>query len=203
MSNSHFLWYFLDREGSGFQVTFINVFVNLTMRYSLLKFTSTTYFVIIQFSIAPKWASKVILNYPVNSTSFISVIIKVAQQNFFLTALHKTKFWNSEIRRKLSYAHGATASIGPRPPQCRSFTITLRHTTFGRTHLNEWQAGRRNLYLKTHNTHKRQTSIFPKGFEPPVLGSERPHTHALDRTATEINIYSLGWRITLSRILGQ
>ena len=29
--------------------------------------------------------------------------------------------------------HVATAPIGPRPPHCRGFTITFRHTTFGRT----------------------------------------------------------------------
>jgi hypothetical protein len=30
---------------------------------------------------------------------------------------------------------GATAHSGPRPPHCRGFTITLRHTTLGRTPL--------------------------------------------------------------------
>jgi hypothetical protein len=46
----------------------------------------------------------------------------------------------------------------------RSFTITLRHTTLGRTPLDEWSARRRDLYLTTHNTHKRQTSMSPVGF---------------------------------------
>jgi len=44
-----------------------------------------------------------------------------------------------------------------------SFTRFLdhiqRHTTFGRTPLDEWSARRRDLYLTTHNTHNRQTSI--------------------------------------------
>jgi hypothetical protein len=30
---------------------------------------------------------------------------------------------------------GATAHSGPRPPHCRGFTITLRHTALGRTPL--------------------------------------------------------------------
>ena len=30
------------------------------------------------------------------------------------------------------FYHGATAPSGPRPPHCRGFTITLRHTTSGR-----------------------------------------------------------------------
>jgi hypothetical protein len=62
----------------------------------------------------------------------------------------------------------------------------LRHTTVGRTPLDEWSARRRDLYLTTHNTHNRQTSMLPAGFEPTILVSERPKTHALDRTATGI-----------------
>jgi hypothetical protein len=65
----------------------------------------------------------------------------------------------------------------------------IRHTTVGRTPLDEGPARRRDLYLTTHNTHKRQTSIPPVGFEPTILVSERPKTHVLDRTATGIGHY--------------
>jgi hypothetical protein len=42
----------------------------------------------------------------------------------------------------------------------RGFAIThFRHTTLGRTPLDEGPARHRDLYLKTHNTHKRQTSM--------------------------------------------
>jgi len=41
-----------------------------------------------------------------------------------------------------------------RPPHCWGFAITLRHTRFGRTPLDEWSTRRQDLYLKTHNTHK-------------------------------------------------
>ena len=53
----------------------------------------------------------------------------------------------------------------PRPPHHRGLTITLRHTTLGRTRLDEWPARRRDLYLTTtHNTHNRQTDIHaPRG----------------------------------------
>jgi hypothetical protein len=69
----------------------------------------------------------------------------------------------------------------------RGFTIThFRHTTLGRTLLDEGPARRRDLYLTTHNTHKRQTSLTLAGFEPTILVSERPQTHALDRAATGI-----------------
>jgi hypothetical protein len=44
-----------------------------------------------------------------------------------------------------------------------SFTRFLDHTqrcaTIGRTPLDEWSARRRDLYLTTHNTHNRQTSM--------------------------------------------
>jgi hypothetical protein len=84
------------------------------------------------------------------------------------------------------FFNGATGSSGPGPPHCRGFTITLRHTTLRRTPLDEWSARCRDLYLTTHNTHKRQTSIPPGGFEPTIPASERPQTHALDRAATGI-----------------
>jgi len=74
----------------------------------------------------------------------------------------------------------------PRPPHCRGFMIVLRHTTPGRTPLDEWSARRRDLYLTTHNTHKRQTSMSAAGFKPTIPASEWPQTHALDRTATGI-----------------
>jgi hypothetical protein len=72
----------------------------------------------------------------------------------------------------------------------RGFTITKcdREAIFGRTPLDEGPARRRDLYLTTHNTHKRQTSMPPVGFEPTILLSKRPQTHALDRTATGIGI---------------
>jgi hypothetical protein len=61
-------------------------------------------------------------------------------------------------------------------------------TTLSRTPQNEWSARRRDIYLATHNTHKRQTSIHPEGFEPTIPASERPQTHALDRAATGIGL---------------
>jgi hypothetical protein len=40
---------------------------------------------------------------------------------------------------------------------------SFRHSTFGRTPLDEWSARRRDLYQTTHNTHKRRTSMPPVG----------------------------------------
>jgi hypothetical protein len=86
------------------------------------------------------------------------------------------------------YFHSATAPSGPGPLHCRRFPITLRHATLGRTPLDEWSIGCRDLYLSTHNTNKRQTSMPPAGFEPAIPSSERQHTHTLDRAATVIGL---------------
>jgi len=63
------------------------------------------------------------------------------------------------------YLFGATA---PEWARASSFTRFLDHTqrrtTVGRTPLDEWWARRRHLYLTSHNTHNRQTSMPPVGF---------------------------------------
>jgi len=61
---------------------------------------------------------------------------------------------------------------------------TQRYNTVGRTPLDEWSSRRRDLYLTTHNTHNRQTSMSPVGFEPTISAGDRPQTYALDRAAT-------------------
>ena len=66
---------------------------------------------------------------------------------------------------------------------------TRRSTTVGRTPLDEWSARRRNLYLTTHNTHNKQTSMPTVGLEPKISAGERPQIYALDRAATGTVIY--------------
>ena len=61
------------------------------------------------------------------------------------------------------------------------YTITLGHTTFGRTPLYKWLTRHRDLYLTTHDTNNRQPSMPPAGFEPAIPASERPQSHVLDR----------------------
>ena len=61
---------------------------------------------------------------------------------------------------------------------------TQWHTTVGRNPLDEWSAlYLSDLYLTTHNTHNRQTSMPPVKFEPTISAGERPQTYALDRAA--------------------
>ena len=45
---------------------------------------------------------------------------------------------------------------------------TQQCTTVGRTPLDEWSVRRRDLYLTTHDTHNRQISMPPVGFEPTI-----------------------------------
>jgi hypothetical protein len=67
-----------------------------------------------------------------------------------------------------------------------SRSLSAKHTIFRRTSLDKWSARRRDLYMTTHNTHKRQTTMPPAGVEPAIPESERPQTHAWDRAATGI-----------------
>jgi hypothetical protein len=77
----------------------------------------------------------------------------------------------------------AATQRGSWPPHSWGFLDhTEWHTTVGRTHLDEWSARRRELYL-THNTHNRQTSMPPVGLEPTISAGERPQTYALHRAA--------------------
>jgi hypothetical protein len=77
-----------------------------------------------------------------------------------------------------------------KPPQplgvYRGLTITLRHTTLGMTPLDEFSVGRRDIYLTTHDIHKRHLSIPPAVFEPAIPENGRPNTHTLNRAATGI-----------------
>ena len=65
----------------------------------------------------------------------------------------------SENRKDLFFSTALTALSGPGPLLCRNFTITLSHTTLGRAPLEERSALRIDLYLTTHNTQKKETSM--------------------------------------------
>jgi len=76
----------------------------------------------------------------------------------------------------------ASWSGSPHP----GFAMTPRRSTVGRTPLDELSARRRDLYLTTYNTQKRQAFRPPAGFETAIPASERQQTHALDRGPTGI-----------------
>jgi len=52
--------------------------------------------------------------------------------------------------------------------------------TFRRAFLDQVPARRRDLYLTTHNTYNRQTSMPPGGFKPAIPAFKRPQTCTLD-----------------------
>jgi len=52
------------------------------------------------------------------------------------------------------------------PPFLMFLDHTKRRTTVGRTPLDEWSARRRDLYLKTHNTHNTQISMPRRDSNP-------------------------------------
>jgi hypothetical protein len=56
---------------------------------------------------------------------------------------------------------------------------TQRHSTVGRTPPDEWSARCRDLYPTTHDTHNRQISMPPLGFEPRISGEPAHAAHLL------------------------
>ena len=70
------------------------------------------------------------------------------------------------------------------------FLMFLDHTqqrnTVGRAPLDEWSARRRDLYLTTHDTHNRQISMPPVGFESTISAGERPAAAHLLRSWVRI-----------------
>ena len=80
------------------------------------------------------------------------------------------------------FFHGSKAPSAPRFNHGRGFNIALRHSTFGRTPLDDWSARRR-----THNTHNRHPCPL-RDLNPQSHQANRPQTRALDCAATETGI---------------
>ena len=115
----------------------------------------------------------------------------VVQQILNIGCFHRMFFlcvkgnWNTRLHKKNTFlSPGATQPIvgayftALYRSLASSRTWLLDHTqrraTVGRTPLNEWSVCRRDLYLTTHNTHNRQTSMPRLGFEPTIAAGERP-----------------------------
>jgi len=109
---------------------------------------------------------------PICFYSFVSLLFSLLFELFICQQLYDFHFLRSR-------PHWAGAS---------SFTRFLDHiqrrNIVSRTPLDEGSTSRRDLYLTTHNTHNRQTSMPPVGFELTVSAGERPQTYILDRAAT-------------------
>jgi len=77
----------------------------------------------------------------------------------------------------------------------RSLDHIQRRTTVDTSPLDEWSARRRDLYLTTCNTQKRETSMFTAGFKPTISAGERPQIHGLYRAASGIRHYLINGKI--------
>jgi hypothetical protein len=86
------------------------------------------------------------------SMKFFNMVYKVMYCRFcfgrfehkYLSLSNKEPLLGSVTRRMVwttigyFFYYGASAPSWPRPPHYRGFMITLRHTTLGRTYLDEW-----------------------------------------------------------------
>ena len=81
-----------------------------------------------------------------------------------------------------------------REPFLLFITLNDTHTHTQRTPLDEGSARSRDLYLTTHNNHKRQTSMSPAGFGPAIPATVRPQTHELN--SASIGIVSIYFRVS-------
>ena len=91
-----------------------------------------------------------------------------------------------------SYGQFGFDATAPQWARASSFTRFLDHAT---THHNRWDSSGRVISPSQRslpdNTHKRQTSVPPVGFEPTISAGKRPQTYALERAAT--GTASCGW----------
>jgi hypothetical protein len=94
-------------------------------------------------------------------------------------------FMCMDIHIYIYISNGAATPSGPGPPHCWGFTITLRHTTLGRTPLDEWSARRTELYVTKHSTHKRETFV-------PLRDSNPQSQHTNGRRSTPQKTRPLG-----------
>ena len=85
------------------------------------------------------------------------------------------KYFHARHSHKLN----STPSLAQQPQVGQGLLIIealrshSRHTTIGRTPLDEGSARHRVPYLTAHNTHNRQTSMPQAGFEPTIPGEQR------------------------------
>jgi hypothetical protein len=99
---------------------------------------------------------------------------------------HKICVYSTKPREVFERAFllGSTAPGGPGLAHYQGFTIILRHTTLGRSPLDERSARHTDLYLTRENSHKRQDSHGPGGIRTRNPGnplaadpSIRPRSH--------------------------
>ena len=111
-----------------------------------------------------------LFDIPVNCNSIFSLVKRVSLTFSLVVVI---KIWIMlllTLRRLMSYIY---IYIYMEHPFLMFLDHTQRCSTVGRTPLDEWSARRRDLYLTTHDTHNRQISMPPVGFEPTISAGER------------------------------
>jgi hypothetical protein len=86
------------------------------------------------------------------------------------------------------FVFGAIGCSWPGLPYSRDYWVTHNDTPQSVGLLATSDELVTDLYLTTQNTHYRQTSMLPVGFEAIISAGERPQTCALDRAATGTGI---------------
>ena len=81
---------------------------------------------------------------PRGASDLYTHVPKTIASNIFWFVLHdfSIRIFLTSVKDSLFF-YRTTAPSGPGPPHYRNFMITLRHTTIGRTPLDEWSAQRR------------------------------------------------------------
>jgi hypothetical protein len=136
-----------------------------------------------------------VLPYLLNPLSNANICTNVLPCDVFLPTSAYVGYRPSVLpaRRTLNYSMSFCIQRRNSPPVGQGLLIIAdsrshsTHNTTGRNPKGEWSARRTDLYMTTHNSHKRQTSTPPAGFEPTIPASERPQTQALDCAATGIS----------------
>ena len=107
------------------------------------------------------------------SVLYIGIELSKFRVIFMSSSVGNARGADRKLHTSRLFPCGAAAQHVPWPSHSWGFIDhTQRRITFGRTPLEEWSASRKGLYLTTHNTHNRQTSMPPVGFEPKISAGE-------------------------------
>ena len=128
-----------------------------------------------------------------DTSSQLIIFIPLSYHHLF-TQLSRSSLLFCSTQFVLFFSYDVAAQSIPRYPHSWEFCDTQRRTTVNRTPLYEWSSRRRDLYLTTHNTHNRHTSMPPVGFKPTISAGQQPQTYVLDRAVTgtdrQFSLYS-------------
>jgi hypothetical protein len=121
----------------------------------------------------------------------VNSIAENCQRHILQNYRQLEKASNTAILNKSLFRGGGEAQ---EPPVSQGLPILNISRSHAMTH-HSWQnssgrvIGQSQRPLTTHNTHNRQTSMPPVGFEPTISVGERPQTYAIDRAATVADKY--------------